>query len=157
MLKTAGTHYLISPVKISSREAEKRFFNALETASFISPFNQILKNFNAFPEHTFYIDVEPNEGIMNLGKQIRKELIPLKLLDKKDSNKFNPHLTLAFRDLKPPVFKEILTDFKDRKFKREFQVSSFAVYKYIDKRWQPYKEFVFKALTDKPKIPSLFD
>ncbi|WP_240916544.1 2'-5' RNA ligase family protein [Pedobacter sp. HDW13] len=117
----------------------------------------MLKNFNAFPEHTFYIDVEPNEGIMNLGKQIRKELIPLKLLDKKDSNKFNPHLTLAFRDLKPPVFKEILTDFKDRKFKREFQVSSFAVYKYIDKRWQPYKEFVFKALTDKPKIPSLFD
>ncbi|MNK37399.1 RNA 2',3'-cyclic phosphodiesterase [compost metagenome] len=156
-LKRPAHITLYPPVKLSSQEAEKRFFNALESASFLNPFKQVLKNFNAFPEHTFYIDVERNEGIMNLEKQIRKELIPLKLLDKKDSNKFNPHLTLAFRDLKPSVFNEILTDFKDRKFKREFQVSSFSVYKHIDKRWQPYKEFAFQNVADKPKIPSLFD
>jgi len=156
-LKRPAHITLYPPVKLPSQEAEKRFFNALDAASFFSPFSQLLKNFGAFPEHTFFIGVERNEGIMALEKRIRKELLPLKLLDKKDSNKFNPHLTLAFRDLKPPVFKEILTDFKDRKFKRQFQVASFSVYKHIDKRWQPYKELAFKNVADKPKTPSLFD
>jgi len=156
-LKRPAHITLYPPVKLSSQEAERKFFNALEAASYLKAFSQVLKNFNAFPEHTFYIDVEQNEGIMNLEKQIRKELLPLKLLNKSSGNKFNPHLTLAYRDIKPPVFKEILIDFKDRKFKREFQVSSFSVYKHIDKRWQPYKEFAFKNTADKPKIPNLFD
>lgn len=156
-LKRPAHITLYPPVKISSQETEKKFFNALKAASYFNPFNQVLKNFNAFPEHTFYIDVERNDGIMSLEKQIRTELQPLKLLDKKDSNKFNPHLTLAFRDLKTPVFQEILAEFKDRKFKREFQISSFSVYKHMDKRWQPYKEIAFQNVADKPKIPSLFD
>jgi 2'-5' RNA ligase len=152
-LKRPAHITLYPPVKLSSLEAENRFFKALEVASFNLPFTQVLKNFSSFPEHTFFIDVEKNDGIINLEKQLSKELQPLKLIEKKE--KFNPHLTLAFRDIKP-VFKEIITEFKGKKFKREFPVTSFSVYKHQDKRWQPYKEFSFKNPDTKPKPLSLF-
>jgi len=153
-LKRPAHITLYPPVKLSSFEAEKKFFKALADAAFSIPFTQVLKNFNSFPEHTFYLDVEKNEWLMNLEKQISKELQPLKLIEQNE--KFNPHLTLAFRDIKP-VFKNIIAEFKDRKFKREFQVSSFSVYKHQDKRWQPFREFTFKNPDTKPKALSLFD
>ncbi|QDW25897.1 2'-5' RNA ligase family protein [Pedobacter sp. KBS0701] len=152
-LKRPAHITLYPPVKLSGYDAEERFFKALTDASFNQPFTQVLQNFNSFPEHTFYLDVEQNEGLMLLEKQITKALQPLKLIGKKE--KFNPHLTLAFRDIKP-VFKQIIADFKDRKFKRAFQVSSFSVYKHTDKRWQPFKEFSFKNPDSKPKVLSLF-
>ncbi|MDQ0638198.1 2'-5' RNA ligase [Pedobacter sp. W3I1] len=154
-LKRPAHITLYPPIKLSSLAAEKRFFKVLENAAFSVPFIQVLRNFNSFPEHTFYLDVEQNEGLMTLEKQITKALQPLKLLEKKE--KFNPHLTLAFRDVKPPIFKQIAAEFKDRKFKREFPVSSFSVYKHMDKRWQPFKEFSFKDPETKPKTLSLFD
>lgn len=153
-LKRPAHITLYPPVKLSSQEAEKKFFKALEGASFNIHFTQVLRNFNSFTERTFYLDVERNEGLMNLEKQITKALQPLKLLQRKE--KFNPHLTLAFKDVKPPVFKLISAEFKARKFKREFPVASFSVYKHIDKRWQPYKEFHFKNIADKPKPLTLF-
>lgn len=153
-LKRPAHITLFPPVKLSSLETEKRFFNALEDAAYNTPFTQVLRNFNSFLQHTFYLDVEQNEGLMKLEKQIAKELQPLKLTEKKE--KFNPHLTLAFRDVKPPVFDQISADFKDRKFKREFHVSSFSVYKHMDKKWQPYKEFSFKDPFTKPQPLSLF-
>lgn len=155
-LKRPAHITLYPPVKLSSLEAENRFFKALGDALFNIPFTQVLKNFSSFPEHTFFLDVERNEGIINLEKQIRTALLPLKLQEKRDTNKFNPHLTLAFKDLKPPVFKQITEEFKDRKFKREFPVSSFSVYKHQNKRWQPFKEFSFKNPDTKPKALSLF-
>lgn len=153
-LKRPAHITLYPPVKLSDYNTEKSFFEALTDASFHQPFTQVLRNFNSFPEHTFYLDVEQNEGLMLLENQINKALKPLKLIEKKE--KFNPHLTLAFRDVKPPVFKQISAKFKDRKFKREFLVSSFSVYRHMDKRWQPFKEFSFKDPDTKPKALSLF-
>lgn len=148
---------LYNPVKVTSLTQEQRFFKALEEASYSENFKQIVKNFNSFPEHTFYLDIEQNAGIMNLQAQIKTELKPLKLLTGKDNFKFTPHLTLAFKDVKPPTYHSIMNEFKDRKFKREFTVSGFSVYKHIDKKWRPFKEIAFKLPGKKPKPLSLFE
>ena len=146
---------LYDPVKITSLSQEESFFNALNNAAYSESFDQILLNFNSFPEHTFYIDAEQNQGIMNLKKQIDEELKPMKLVEK-NRPKFNPHVTLAFRDLKPEVYRELITEFKDRKFKRKFLVSAFSVYKHDGKRWQAFKEIPFKSPSEKPKPLTLF-
>ncbi|TCD08556.1 2'-5' RNA ligase family protein [Pedobacter frigidisoli] len=156
-LKRPAHITLYNPVKLSSQEEERKFFKALEDASFAESFTQILRNFNSFDKHTFYLDVAQNSGIMNLQAEIKKELKPLKLLQEQDNFKFTPHLTLAFKDVKPLVMDLIIAEFKDKKFKREFQVSGFSVYKHINKRWQPFKEFKFKKPLEKPKSFSLFD
>lgn len=156
-LKRPAHITLYNPVKLSSAEQENIFFKTLENTIFSRSYTQILINFGSFAEHTFYLNVEQNEDIMNLQAQIKKELKPLNLLQRKDIPKYTPHLTLAFKDLKPPIFGLISNEFKDKRFKRSFEVSSFSVYKYVGKRWQPYKEFKFKNPEEKPKPLGLFD
>jgi len=153
-LKRPAHITLYNPVKIASEEMEKRFFYALSTAAFSIPFVQVLQNFSSFPQHTFFLDVEKNPGIMDLQSQIKKALAPLDL--RTEQQKFNPHLTLAFKDVKQPVFDAIIKTFKDRKFKRTFTVSGFSVYKHIDKKWRPYKEFPFRNPQDNPETRDLF-
>lgn len=148
---------LYNPVKISSLEMEKSFFKALESASFSESFSQVLKGFGSFAPHTIFIDVDRNAHIMQLQAQIKSALKPLALINQKDSFKFNPHLTIAFKDVKPETYASIMDEYKDKNFKREFFVDRFWVYKHIDKRWQPYKEFLFKNPKDEPKPLSLFD
>ena len=69
-------------MKITSLSQEENFFSALNNAAYSESFDQILLNFNSFPEHTFYIDAEQNQCIMNLKKQIDEELKPMKLIEK---------------------------------------------------------------------------
>jgi 2'-5' RNA ligase len=155
-LKRPAHITLYNPVKISSSAEELKFFKALEDASFADPFTQVIKNYNSFEPHTVYINVDQNEGIMQLQSQIKKALKPLNLLPQKESFKFTPHLTIAFKDVKPNVYAEIMDELKDKKFKREFLVGSFSVYKHIDKKWRPYKEYLFKK-PQMAKSLSLFD
>ncbi|WP_316830128.1 2'-5' RNA ligase family protein [Pedobacter aquatilis] len=156
-LKRPAHITLYNPVKISSLANEAKFFKALEDASYSDAFHQVLKNFNAFEPHTVYIDVEQNDGIMKLQSQIKSALKPLNLIPAKDIMKFTPHLTIAFKDVKLPVYQSIMKEYGAKNFKRTFNVNSFSVYKHTDKRWRPYRDFAFKNPADKPKPLSLFD
>jgi len=147
---------LYGPVKITSEEMENRFFNALANASFSNAFAQVVQNFGSFPQHTFFLDVVQNPGILNLQSQIKKAIDPLQLSSQQGNFKFTPHLTLAFKDVKPHVLEAIIKTFKDKKFKRSFNATGFSVYKHIDKRWQPYKEFAFRNPQDNPATRDLF-
>lgn len=155
-LKRPAHITLYNPVKISSLEKEKRFFSALEDAAYSVSFTQVIKNFNSFPQHTIYIDVEQNSGLMNLQRQIKSTLTPLKLLDEKNNFKFTPHLTIAFKDVKPNQYASIMEEYGDKNFKRSFEVNQFSVYKHMNKRWQPFKEITFKNPDTKPGVLNLF-
>jgi len=76
-LKRPAHITLYNPVKISSLEKEKQFFRALEDAAYSISFNQVIKNFNSFLQHTIYIDVEQNNDLMKLQAQLKSELKPL--------------------------------------------------------------------------------
>ncbi|RZK89634.1 MAG: hypothetical protein EOO98_10095 [Pedobacter sp.] len=89
------------------------------------------------------------------AEKIDQKLKPMELLEN-NRLKFNPHVTLAFRDVKPEVCRQIIAAFKDRTFKRKFIVSGFSVYKHNGKRWQPFKEILFKMPAEKPKALTLF-
>ncbi|WP_316736482.1 2'-5' RNA ligase family protein [Pedobacter aquatilis] len=155
-LKRPAHITLYNPVKISSLEKEKRFFSALDRAAYSNAFHQTIQNFNSFPQHTIYIDVEQNESLMKLQAQIKSELKPLKLLDEKNNFKFTPHLTIAFKDVKPHQFTAILDEYQNKNFKRTFEINHLSVYKHIDKRWQPFKEIQFKNPDAKPGVLNLF-
>lgn len=155
-LKRPAHITLYNPVKISN-EQEKRFFKVLEDASYLNTFEQVLKNFKSFPPHTVYIDVEQNDGIMKLQTQIKTALKPLALIPAKEVTKFTPHLTIAFKDVKVPVYDLIMDAYRDKNFKRTFIVTGFSVYKHIDKKWRPYREFQFKDPQQHAKPLSLFD
>ena len=155
-LKRPAHITLYNPVKIYSLEKEKRFFRALEDSAYSVSFTQVIKNFNSFPQHAIYIDVEQNDHLMNLQRQIKSELNPLKLLEEKNNFKFTPHLIVAFKDVKPNHYASIMEEYRDKNFKRSFEVNHFSVYKHMNKRWQPFKEIQFKNPDTKPGILNLF-
>lgn len=105
-------------------------------------FTVSLINFNCFEPRVVYIDVEKSEElsnlrneVMNLGRKALKLDLP------KDLRGFNPHITIAFRDLKKPQFYALWEQLKEKPFATTFKVSSIALLKHNGKRWEVLKEF----------------
>lgn len=56
------------------------------------------------------------------------------------NNGFNPHITVAFRDLKKPTFHKIWDDVKNREFMETFLADNITIFKHNGKSWEIFKE-----------------
>ncbi|MBT1685305.1 2'-5' RNA ligase family protein [Dawidia soli] len=104
-----------------------------------------LINFNAFPPRVIFIEVEANPLLHALNKDLHrfcKRSLNLFNADYKDQP-FHPHLTLAFRDLKKPMFAKAWEEFQQRTFTARFHVGGFFLLKHSGKIWEPFREFLF--------------
>lgn len=109
----------------------------------VKPFNLKLSGFGSFPPRVLFIDVEKNEALNTLHKELHQHC-------KKELNVFNanykdrgfhPHLTLAFRDLKKPMYTEAWKEFESKDFLEEFPITKFALLKHNGRVWETYREF----------------
>lgn len=110
------------------------------------PFELKLNNFSAFEPRVIFIDVEKNEMLKSLQKQLKRFCkIELNLFnaDYKELA-FHPHLTLAFRDLKKPEFYKAWEEFKDRNFNASLTVNSLVLLKHDGNQWQMFAELKMK-------------
>ncbi len=110
----------------------------------VKPFKLELSGFGSFPPRVLFIDVAANEDLINLHKELHQHC-------KKELNVFNanykdkgfhPHLTLAFRDLKKPMYVSAWQEFEHKDFSSEFKVDKFALLKHNGKVWEVYREFM---------------
>ena len=117
-------------------------------SSEIKNFNLQLSNFGSFPPRVIFIHVVPNDELSDLHKSLHR-------FAKRGLNVFNanykdlpfhPHITLAFRDLKKPMFAKAWEEFQTKEFKYQFNVDRFALLKHNGKTWEVYKEFSFAEL-----------
>ena len=103
-----------------------------------------MKNFGAFEPRVIYIDVKENEKLEMLQKKLIKTLKKnLKIMDKGfEERPFRPHMTIAFRDLKKPMFwKAWKEEFKDKFYEASFTADKIVLLKHDGKKWQVYKNF----------------
>jgi 2'-5' RNA ligase len=112
-------------------------------SSSINPFNLKLSGFGSFPPRVIYIDVARNESLDTLQKELHQHC-------KKELNVFNanykdkgflPHITLAFRDLKKPLYEKAWEEFEHKEFSNEFMVDKFVLLKHNGKVWEVFREF----------------
>lgn len=127
---------------------EEKLILALQ--NFVSPekgFQINLKNFSCFEPRVIFIHVEKNDSLNSAQKKLqrfcRKELNLLNA-DYKELT-FHPHVTIAFRDLKKSLFPKAWDEFKDKKFESQFRVSSTALLKQDQKRWNVLREFELRG------------
>ncbi len=109
----------------------------------IKSFNLQLSNFGSFPPRVIFIDVLPNNPLGELHKSLHrfaKRELNLFNANYKDLP-FHPHITLAFRDLKKPMFVKAWEEFQTKQFQADFNVDRFALLKHDGKEWEVYKEF----------------
>ncbi|RAW03281.1 2'-5' RNA ligase family protein [Pseudochryseolinea flava] len=115
-----------------------------------------LQNYGAFPPRVVFIDIVANDSLTKLYKDLhrfcKRELNLFNAAYKDQS--FHPHLTLAFRDLKKPLFFKAWEEFQARTFSAHFDVEKIVLLKHNGKIWETFKAFYFKAADTAEDQPS---
>ncbi len=101
-----------------------------------------LQNFGFFEPRVVYVDVLKNENLFGLHsglvKHVKRELNLLN--EAEDLRGFYPHVTVAFRDLKKPLFYHLKERYTNEKLEGEFEFKSFSLLKLHDK-WEVLQNF----------------
>lgn len=123
---------------------EDRLFEVLAQTTSFKPFTIELNDFGAFPPRTIFIQPEESAELeaMNITL-LQTTKRQLNLFHAVHIGGFHPHITVAFRDLRKPLFHEAWQEFKQRKFRASFQVDSYWLLKHNGKFWEAYREFRF--------------
>lgn len=108
------------------------------------PFKIILEDFGAFIPRVIYVQVHENIILNTIQKEVnRNAATNWHIYQRANSRPFEPHMTIAFRDLKKPMFTEAWLDFEQRKYKAEFTVSDLCLLKHNGKAWEILQKFAF--------------
>ncbi len=106
-----------------------------------------LCGFGAFPPRVIYIHVEPSPELQQLQAKAQQHMSLLLNLQATTapSRPFVPHITVAFRDLRPAQFRAAWPQFKTRLFQGSFLASALTLLLHDGKRWQVFAEFSLSA------------
>lgn len=99
-----------------------------------------LKDFGHFADRVIYIGVEPNDILNSVQKLLINELKGY-YNQQYHLRAFNPHLTIANRDLKKKYFAPAWADFGARKFSHLFLFEEVALLKHVNGYWQLHTAF----------------
>lgn len=105
-------------------------------------FEIILKNFNAFAPRVIYVDVMRNELLQNLQQKLENQLEKkFELKNDRGHHGFNPHMTIAHKDLKRWLFAAAWQYFSLQHYARIFEVENITLLRHNGSHWDIYKQF----------------
>lgn len=118
----------------------------------VNSFQQELKNFGSFAnKRNPVIFIEPviNKSIKQLQKNVLNHFIKSFGKEQVAQNeyKFNPHMTVAYRDLLFNHFNIAWEEYKAKNFEAVFEVNSFHLLQHDGKKWESVKEIELKKET----------
>jgi 2'-5' RNA ligase len=128
-------------------EKENVLIERLNTFNFSSVFNIELNNFSFFEPRVVYVDVVPNNDLLELHNALKTHAKKeLKLLNEvNDMRGYHPHVTVASRDLKKPLFYGLKNFFENEKLSGTFSCCNFSLLK-LEKKWEVLRTFSFNNL-----------
>ncbi|MFY0605510.1 MAG: 2'-5' RNA ligase family protein [Cyclobacteriaceae bacterium] len=101
------------------------------------------RGFGCFEPRVIYVNVTKTEALVDLRNSIvsgmRKNLNLLNA-DYKDFG-FQPHMTIAFRDLKKSLFPSAWDQFRDKTFEESWECSDVVLLKHTGKNWLIHQRF----------------
>ena len=138
---------------------EKKIVNSLKIVAMgYHPFKVELKDYGSFPSHTIYINVETQQTIKNLVKEI-KPVQRLMKPDKEHKPHFidDPHITIA-RKLLPWQYEQGWKEYNNKHFTGRFIADSMLLLKRRegDRAYQIVERFEFMNLPVSIKQGELF-
>ena len=108
-----------------------------------------MDGFASFTPRVIYIDVEKNQELLDLHKNLVEYLeSSLKIVDERNKNRaFNPHLTVGFKDLSKSNFYKAWEEFKQKKVNFNCTVHKLTLLLHNQGKWEIKKDF--NLLTNK--------
>ncbi len=111
------------------------------------PFPVVLNGFGAFKPRVVYIKVEENELLNQLQHNLKKLLKSFQIFNSTHkSGGFNPHITVAFRDLAKHQFYKLWSDYETKPYEETFTTEGISLYKHDGKQWQEHLFFPFSSM-----------
>lgn len=108
------------------------------------PFYLQFTGIGYFGNRNIYQKVAPSKSLLSLQASLRSFCKrSLHLVEELSDRNFQPHLTLAYKDLKPGNFEEILAYAKKNEVKGEFLVAQAYLLKKVESRWKVIVPLVF--------------
>lgn len=104
-----------------------------------------LSGFGAFPPRVIYVHVGHQGRLVEIQPELLKHFAEtLGIVDRKAQNcPFTPHMTVAFRDLKPAQFSRAWLEFEQRPFEARFTAKELTLLKHDGQKWQISAQFPF--------------
>ncbi len=123
-------------------DREMQLINTLEAFEFGPALDLQIRDFAFFEPRVIYAALEKNEALEQLHQHLAQHCRRnLQLLNEtEDLRGFHPHITIAFRDLKKPLFYTLKQEFESRKLKADVHFREISLLK-LDKRWEVLKNF----------------
>jgi len=135
-LKSAAHITLVTPfwLKNESEELLKDTLQTFQTDKL--PVEIELKDFSHFSDRVIYINVKENHQLDTLRKEVEDHFIQsFRGIIKPDTRPFNPHITIANRDIKPGDFIKAWEHFSKEKFEESFRTNSVSLLKLTAEKW----------------------
>lgn len=133
---------LVPPFRLPEEYSTRDLINALESK--VLPFAAELKfdahieNFDAFGDRTIFAKIIAEEKWTSLRDKVFSSVIEAAPgCTKKDQRPFQPHLTVANRDIPSGVSKDALEVMNDLNLVEDFPVDNITIFERKNGRWVP--------------------
>ncbi len=145
-LKSPAHITLVKPFWIETNWEEYLLTTLQSCEMNIAPFKVSLNGFSHFGKRVIYVDVEPDPGLNGLKKQVEDHFIRT-FGDslKREQLSFQPHITIANRDLKPGDFNKAWEHFRGMKYEASFMADRISLLKLVDGKWSVLSEKPMKS------------
>jgi 2'-5' RNA ligase len=136
-LKSPAHITLVKPFWLEKNWEEYLLSSLKACETGVPPFDISLRGFSHFGKRVIYVDVVLNDSlsmvknrveahfIRTFGDHLKKEQLP-----------FQPHVTIANRDLKPSDFDKAWIHFQKEKYRRTFTAEAISLLKLEEGKWQ---------------------
>jgi 2'-5' RNA ligase len=139
-LKSPGHITLIPPFWMDE-ERENELIETLQQFKSNDKPEIQLKDFSHFGDRVLFIHVNENEQLTQLKEQTESHFLEnFNGVIKKDERPFNPHVTIANRDVSPGTFVKAWAHFSKENFEEHFIADTVSVLKLNSGRWDVITE-----------------
>ena len=143
-LRTPPHITLIPPFKLKAKSEDSISRIHAEVAKNSTPFIVQLDGYGAFSPRVIYIKPVSSSDLTELHDALQTHL-PEWLKSSDRNLRFNPHITVAFRDLRKATFRKAWEVCKGKSCEARFEVSNICLLKHNGKRWNEYLNFPFTS------------
>ena len=130
---------------IAEREQVVQWFQTMIVS--VPPFQQQLQDFGAFRNRrnpVIYVKPVINASLQRLQKEVVENFMgayPGEQVTRSETE-FHPHVTIAYRDLSPAMFKKAWPEYRSEKYEAGFEVKSFDLMQHDGRMWNSISNFL---------------
>jgi len=117
------------------------------------PYQQELKDFDRYQKYSIYIKANKCAEVASLKKNIKKVFKDYFFNVQQDQMPFNPHYSIAYRDIPEKTFDLAWEDYQQKTFEADFNCTHFTLLKYTGIKWIIMQDFKLRGLPQQ----TLFD